>query len=88
MPFSANDVKLMLLKFIQKCTKASNKKRNRKCTKASNKKEIENVQRLQTRKEIEKVLGLCTFLNKIWKQEFDVISGKRHLLDLLKGCID
>ena len=30
MPFSANDVKLMLLKFIQKCTKASNKKRNRK----------------------------------------------------------
>ena len=30
MPFSANDVKLMLLKFIQKCTKASKKKRNQK----------------------------------------------------------
>ena len=46
-----------------------------------------NVQRLKTTKEIGKVLGLCTFLNKIWKDEFDVISGKRHILDLLKGCI-
>ena len=46
-----------------------------------------NVQRPKTRKEIEKVLGLCTFLNKIWKHEFDVISGKRHILDLLRGCI-
>ena len=31
--------------------------------------------------------AFCTFLNKIWKHEFDVISGKRHILGLLKGCI-
>ena len=64
MPFSANDVKLMLLNLFR------------------------HVQRLQTRKEIGKVLGLCTFLNKIRKQEFDVISGKWHISDLLKGCIE
>ena len=29
------------------------------------------------------VLSLCIFLN----ETFDVISGKRHILDLLKGCV-